>query len=146
MLQALKTTDAAAEVGVELRVPISSTADIVRARRDGRQLAGRAGFADTDIAIIAAAISEIAHNIVDYAQRGEMIMGFVQEREKRGLRIIARDEGPGIEDVAQAMEYGYSTRHGLGAGLPGAKWLMDEFHIASKPGKGTTITMKKWLG
>ena len=59
-------------------------------------------------------------------------------------RLGARDEGPGIRDVAQAMQYGYSTRKGLGVGLPGAKWLMDEFDIASEVGRGTTITMKKW--
>jgi serine/threonine-protein kinase RsbT len=43
------------------------------------------------------------------------------------------------------MQYGYSTGKGLGVGLPGAKWLMDEFAIASKTGKGTTVTMRKWL-
>jgi serine/threonine-protein kinase RsbT len=64
---------------------------------------------------------------------------------RHGIRIIARDEGPGIPDVAQAMQYGYSTRKGLGVGLPGAKWLMDEFDIASQVGKGTTVTMIKWL-
>ena len=64
---------------------------------------------------------------------------------KVGIQIIARDEGPGIRDVAQAMQYGYSTRKGLGVGLPGAKWLMDEFNIQSKAGAGTTITMTKWL-
>jgi serine/threonine-protein kinase RsbT len=63
---------------------------------------------------------------------------------KIGIQIIARDEGPGIRDVAQAMQYGYSTRKGLGVGLPGAKWLMDEFDIVSEVGRGTTITMRKW--
>jgi serine/threonine-protein kinase RsbT len=61
------------------------------------------------------------------------------------MTAVVRDEGPGIPDVAQAMQYGYSTRKGLGVGLPGAKWLMNEFDIDSKVGKGTTITMKKWL-
>jgi len=59
--------------------------------------------------------------------------------------FVARDQGPGIADVAQAMQYGYSSRRGLGVGLPGAKLLMDEFDIVSKVGVGTTITMKKWL-
>ena len=65
--------------------------------------------------------------------------------DKRGLCIVARDEGPGIPDVAQAMQYGYSSRRGLGVGLPGAKLLMDDFDIVSKVGVGTTITMKKWV-
>jgi serine/threonine-protein kinase RsbT len=58
---------------------------------------------------------------------------------------VARDHGPGIANLAQAMQYGYSTRKGLGVGLPGARLLMDEFDIVSKVGEGTTITMKKWL-
>ena len=59
--------------------------------------------------------------------------------------VVARDQGPGIPDVARAMQYGYSTAKGLGVGLPGAKWLMDEFDIESKVGVGTTVTMTKWL-
>jgi serine/threonine-protein kinase RsbT len=74
-----------------------------------------------------------------------MVMARVDEGGRHGIRIIARDEGPGIADVALAMQYGYSSRHALGAGLPGAKWLMDEFNIGSKPGRGTTVVMKKWL-
>jgi serine/threonine-protein kinase RsbT len=67
------------------------------------------------------------------------------QQSRRGIRIIARDEGPGIRDLQMAMQYGYSTRKGLGVGLPGAKWLMDEFDIDTKVGRGTVITMKKWL-
>jgi serine/threonine-protein kinase RsbT len=59
--------------------------------------------------------------------------------------VIAQDEGPGIGDVAQAMQEGYSTGRGLGLGLPGAKRLMDEFQIDSERGQGTTVVMKKWL-
>jgi serine/threonine-protein kinase RsbT len=60
--------------------------------------------------------------------------------------IIAHNEGPGIPDVGQAMQDGYSTGNSLGLGLPGAKRLMDEFEIVSHPGKGTTVTIKKWAG
>ncbi len=64
----------------------------------------------------------------------------------RGYCLVSvRDEGPGIPDIAQAMQYGFSTRRGLGVGLPGAKWLMDDFEIESKVGKGTKVTMRKWL-
>jgi serine/threonine-protein kinase RsbT len=95
--------------------------------------------------LIAAAISEVARNIVDHAKEGQIVMHKINERGDPGIQIIATDEGPGIPDVAQAMQYGYSTRKGLGVGLPGAKWLMDEFDIVSKVGRGTTVTMKKWL-
>jgi serine/threonine-protein kinase RsbT len=127
------------------RVAISSNIDIVTARQQGRKLALDVGFEGAEVTLIAAAISEVARNIVDHAKQGEVILDQLQQGSKRGVQIVARDEGPGIPDVAQAMQYGYSTRKGLGVGLPGAKWLMDEFEIVSQVGKGTTITMRKWL-
>ena len=129
----------------EAQIPISSDFDIVAARQQGRQLALKLGFQGGDVTLIAAAISEMARNIVDHAKKGEMAFERIHNGTKNGLQIIARDAGPGIPDVNQAMQYGYSTRRGLGVGLPGAKWLMDEFDIVSKVGKGTTVTMKKWL-
>jgi serine/threonine-protein kinase RsbT len=131
----------------ESQTVIHSATDIVTARQRGRSLALELGFNGADVTLIAAAISEVARNIVDHAKKGEIVMSSVQHTSnggKKGIQIIARDEGPGIRDVAQAMQYGYSTRKGLGVGLPGAKWLMDEFDIASEIGRGTTITMKKW--
>jgi serine/threonine-protein kinase RsbT len=131
----------------ESQTEINSATDIVTARQRGRTLALELGFNGADVTLIAAAISEVARNIVDHAKCGEVLMSSINSSSnggKTGIQIIARDEGPGIKDVAQAMQYGYSTRKGLGVGLPGAKWLMDEFDIASEIGRGTTITMKKW--
>ena len=130
----------------ETRVPITSEADIVTARQKGRSLAVELGFEGADLTLIAAAISEVSRNIVEYAQRGEIILQLQNHGNRHGLCIVARDEGPGIPDVTQAMQYGYSSRRGLGVGLPGAKLLMDDFDIVSKVGVGTTITMKKWVG
>ena len=119
--------------------------DIVTARQAGRNLAMQLGFEGSDLTLIATAISEVARNIVDHAKRGEIAMAPIHQGTRHGVAIMARDSGPGIRDVKQAMQYGYSTRKGLGVGLPGAKWLMDEFEIDSKVGKGTVVTMRKWL-
>ncbi|PYI87328.1 MAG: ATP-binding protein [Verrucomicrobia bacterium] len=132
-------------MGNEQRVAINSNIDIVTARQEGRKLAIKLGFDGTDVTLVAAAISEVARNIVDHAKEGEITIEEVHHGNKHGIQVIARDAGPGIPNVAEAMQYGYSTRKGLGVGLPGAKWLMDEFDIVSKVGKGTTVTMKKWL-
>lgn len=129
----------------EVRVPISSSADIVMARQKGRALATELGFDGSDLTLIATAISEVARNIITHAKSGEIILMAANHGGKQGVSIIARDEGPGIADVNRAMQYGYSTGKGLGVGLPGAKWLMDEFEIESKVGNGTKVTMKKWL-
>ncbi len=129
----------------ETRVAIGSATDIVTARQKGRALAMTLGFNGSDLTLIATAISEVARNIVQHAKGGEIILTPIQNGTRQGILLVARDEGPGIADVSLALQYGYSTRKGLGVGLPGAKWLMDEFDIDSKVGKGTTVTMKKWL-
>ena len=140
-----KAAKALAEWPEEVRVEIRASMDIVAARRTGRELAMKMGFGESEVTLIAAAISEIGRNIVDYAKEGVMVFERVQHADKGGLLITARDRGPGIPDIDQAMQYGYSSRQGRGVGLPGAKWLMDEFDICSKPGQGTTVTMTKWL-
>jgi len=129
----------------DAQIPIRSAADIVTARQEGRALAMKLGFNGADLTMIATSISEVARNILDHANHGEIVLRPLENSSKRGILIVAKDEGPGIPNVNQAMKYGYSTRKGLGVGLPGAKWLMDEFDIQSDVGKGTTIAMKKWL-
>src|SRR5258708_21647732 len=129
----------------EARVAISSAADIVTARQRGRAMATELGFDGSDLTLIATAISEIARKVVAHAESGEIRLTALNQNGKDGILIVAHDEGPGIADVKRAMQYGYSTANGLGVGLPGAKWLMDEFEIESKVGNGTKVTMKKWL-
>ncbi|MCL5291604.1 MAG: ATP-binding protein [Actinobacteria bacterium] len=128
----------------EMRVPISTDADIITARQKGRALAEWVGFSGSDLTIIASAISELARNIIEYAGHGEIIIRLAERGARRGIVIVARDDGPGIPDVALAMQDGYSTGKGLGLGLPGARRLMDEFEIVSEVGKGTTVTVGKW--
>lgn len=128
----------------ELRVSVRTDADIVIARQKGRVLAEPLGFSSSDLALIATAISEVARNIVVYAGCGEIVLDVVSDGDRKGIVIVARDDGPGIPDIEKAMQDGYSTSNSLGLGLPGARRMMDEFEIVSAVGKGTTITMKKW--
>ncbi|PMS35589.1 serine/threonine-protein kinase RsbT [Trinickia symbiotica] len=129
----------------EVRVPIEREADIVTARQKGRELAAATGFSTTDQTIIALAISEMARNIVSYAKSGEIVLCRLDDGARKGIQIVARDEGPGIPDIELAMRDGYSTGRSLGVGLPGTKRVMDEFELTSALGKGTTIKMKRWL-
>lgn len=132
-------------MSAEVIVGIDNEADIVVARQKGRTLATTLGFRGSDLTVIATAISEVARNIVRYAGRGEIVLRPAQPGPHPGVEIVARDQGPGIADIALAMQDGYSTGKSLGLGLPGAKRLMDEFEIQSEPGKGTHVTMRKWL-
>jgi RNA polymerase sigma factor (sigma-70 family) len=133
-----------AAVAGEIRIPIQSDADVVTARRQGRELAAQAGFSATELTIIATAISEIARNIVMFAERGEVLISLVGENSRQGVTVVARDAGPGISDLKQAVRDGYSGYGGMGLGLPGSRRLMDEFEITSEVDKGTTVTMTKW--
>ncbi len=128
----------------EARVEIGADTDIVVARQHGRAMAEKVGFSGSDLTVIATAVSEIARNILEHAKRGEIILRTIRQAGKGGIAVVARDNGPGIADIALAMQDSYSTGRGLGLGLPGTRRLMDEFEIVSKVGKGTTVTMKKW--
>ena len=130
----------------QVQVRIQNSADIVAARQQGRALASQAGFSHSNLTIIATAISEVARNIVEYAKEGEIIITLISDTTKKGVEIVAADQGPGIADIATVMRDGYSTGKGLGIGRPGARRLMDEFAIASTIGTGTIVTMKKWVG
>jgi serine/threonine-protein kinase RsbT len=125
-------------------ISIASDLDVMRARQKGRELAMTIGITGSDLTLMATAISEISRNIVQYAGQGEMKFRHVARGGKRGLLIVAHDYGPGIADIAQAMQDGFSTSRGMGLGLPGARRLMDDFEITSEIGKGTTISMVKW--
>ncbi|MGH9434664.1 MAG: anti-sigma regulatory factor [Terriglobia bacterium] len=128
-----------------IRVPIASDVDIVKARQLGREAAAQAGFSLTDMSLVATAISELARNILRYAKQGEIILsGQSSSAGAPGIEVVARDDGPGIRNVEQALESGFSTSGGLGLGLPGVRRIMDEFEIRSKPGQGTTVTVRKW--
>jgi serine/threonine-protein kinase RsbT len=126
-------------------VHVSTDVDIVAARESGRRLAAELGFRGVDLVVIATAISEVARNIVSYATQGELEVSPLVNGHRHGIKIVARDDGPGIPNVELAMQDGFSTGAGLGMGLPGCKRLVDEFSVVSKAGAGTTVTMIKWL-
>ena len=128
----------------ETRVPIQSDHDIVTARQRGRTLAQQLGFSNSNLTVIATAISELARNILLYAKKGELTLGIIENNGRQGLSVVARDQGPGIPDINRAMDVGYSTSGSLGLGLPGVRRLMDDFEIVSRVGKGTTVTTAKW--
>lgn len=125
-------------------VNIKKEWDIVGARQVGREIAKKSGFGTVDQARIATAISELARNIYLYAGNGKICFEVIESMNKKGIRMVAIDAGPGIRDISQVMEDGYTTSGGLGAGLPGVRRLMDEFDIKSEEGKGTEIKATKW--
>jgi serine/threonine-protein kinase RsbT len=126
-------------------IPIESDADVVTARQRAREMAGELDLTTTDQTLLATAISEVARNITTYAKRGEVLLSVVRDDGGRqGIQVIARDDGPGIEDVELALRDGYTSGSGLGLGLPGARRLVDDFNIETAPGQGTKVTLVMW--
>jgi serine/threonine-protein kinase RsbT len=124
---------------------IQSDLDIVTARSMAREIAKSQGFGAIDQARIATAVGELARNIFIYAKTGEVTIRGVDRGGQRGIEIVCADHGPGIDNIELAMQDGYSTSGGLGMGIPGARRLMNEFDIQSRPGAGTTVTCRKWI-
>jgi serine/threonine-protein kinase RsbT len=87
---------------------------------------------------------ELARNTVIYGGGGTVLLETLNNERRRGLRLTFSDRGPGIKDIELAMRDGYTTGSGLGLGLGGAKRLVNEFDISSRPGEGTQIKITKW--
>ena len=124
--------------------PLGTEDDVVRARQAVRGWAVEMGFSLVDQTKLVTAASELARNTVVYGGGGTLRMEQLEEGARTGLRLVFEDQGPGIADLARAMQDGYTTGGGLGLGLGGAKRLVNEFAIDSRPGEGTRITVVKW--
>lgn len=125
-------------------VLIQNESDIIAARKVVRLTAIALGFGLTDVTRIVTAASELARNVFRFVGSGLMRWRRLDAGDQVGIELIFEDRGPGIPDIAQAMQEGYTTGRGLGMGLPGAKRLMDEMAIQSTVGQGTTVTIRKW--
>ena len=129
----------------ERRITLFDHSDKERVVITARYLAAEAGFDEINQFLIATAASELATNIVKYAEKGELLLKIVQRDRQLGIQMIARDDGPGIKDIEKAMQDNFSTTKGsLGMGLPSVKRIMDEFKIESQPGCGTIVSALKW--
>ena len=127
-----------------LRLPVHAAADVERARRAARSLATDQGFTRADTERVVLAVSELATNLRRYAEQGEVVLSALAGPGGQGIAVESHDAGPGIADLARALQDGFTTGGGLGGGLPGVRRLMDEFEITTAP-SGTHVLACKWL-
>lgn len=125
-------------------IPVEREIDVVTARLRGSEFAEKLGFLASEVYAVAISVSEVARNIVRYAGHGQIFFKEIHAGNRVGMTIVAEDHGPGIVDVARAMEPGFSTGNSLGLGLNSVERQMDELDIVSTLGEGTTVTMTKW--
>jgi len=128
-----------------MRLEIKSEDDIVTSRSAVKEMARDAGFGIVEQTMIATAVSELTRNIIKYAGEGLLHIQLLNEGGRTGLEFVCEDRGPGIDDIAQMMQPGFSTTNSLGMGLSGAKKLMDEFSVKSEKNKGLRVVARKWL-
>jgi serine/threonine-protein kinase RsbT len=126
------------------KVEIRNEEDVVLARHEIRNLADELGFSIINKTRLATAVSELSRNILVHGQGGHMDFRALREEDRVGIQCIFTDQGPGIENVDQAMQEGFSTARSLGQGLPGTRRLVEDFAISSEPGKGTSVEIRKW--
>ncbi|UPG86416.1 anti-sigma regulatory factor [Luteibacter aegosomatis] len=124
--------------------PVRTEQDVVLARQQVRKLAVACGLRLVDQTKLVTAASELARNTVIYGGGGDMDWETLEDGARKGLRLVFRDEGPGISDMKLAMTDGWTSGGGLGLGLTGARRLVDEFSLESAPGSGTRVTICKW--
>ena len=129
----------------EIQLDVSDSGDHALVVSAARQLAREIGFGETDEFLIATAVSELSTNIVHYAGSGQVTLRAVAAAGRAGIEVVALDAGPGIADVALAMQDHYSTGGTLGLGLPSVRRIMDTLRVESRPGRGTICTARKWL-
>jgi serine/threonine-protein kinase RsbT len=126
-------------------LPIRTGDDVVRVRQQVRVVAAKTGLSLVDQTKVVTAASELARNALVHGGGGLAQVEVVTSAlGKSGIRIGFTDEGPGIADVDLALTDGWSSGAGLGLGLSGARRLVDEFELTSKPGGGTSVVVVKW--
>ena len=123
------------------QVELKQSSDIVAARQACREMARELGFGSADQTRLATAVSELARNVIQYAGEGVCVVTSEPYNETAVICVVVEDHGPGIADVDKALEPGFTTSGGLGAGLPGAKRLVHDFELKSRPGH-TIVQLK----
>ena len=118
--------------------------DVVPFRNRVREYAVKIGMSLVNQTKLITAASELVRNMLKYANGGKVILEIISKSAQTGVRLTFTDEGPGIADIKQAMQDGFTTGRSLGLGLPGAKRLVNDFDIQSTPGAGTTVTIIHW--
>jgi serine/threonine-protein kinase RsbT len=125
-------------------VMIKREQDVILFRNRVKEFATKIKMGVVNQTKLITAASELVRNMLKYAEGGDITIEVVSKGRENGIRLVFRDEGPGIDNVQLAMKDGFSTGKSLGLGLPGAKRLVNDFNIISELNKGTVVTIIKW--
>ena len=107
-------------------------------------MAQEQAFSLVDQTKLVTAASELARNAVVYGGGGTLMWEMLLDGSRRGVRLTFQDQGPGIPNLELALTDGWTSGHGLGLGLSGARRLVHEFELDSAVGVGTRVTVARW--
>lgn len=127
-----------------VQIRVSGESDVARCVLEAGQMATRIGFSENAQIMIVTSVSELSRNIMKYAGTGTILMSPIRKGDQAGMEVVARDHGPGISNIEEAMADHFSSGGTLGLGLPGVRRLMDEFEIESASKLGTQVVCRKW--
>lgn len=127
-----------------VRIELTNDESVILGRQQVRNIAQEMGLSPLDQTRLVTAVSELGRNVIVHGGGGTMTVNRMEEEGRAGIEVIFADRGPGISDVEQAMSAGFSTVGSMGLGLHGAARLVDDFHMDSEVGVGTTVTIRKW--
>jgi serine/threonine-protein kinase RsbT len=136
--------DSRSDTVCEAVLPLRTDEHVVALRRSVREMALAIKLSLVDQTKLVTAASELARNTIKYGGGGEAHVRELDDGLRRGVQLMFADDGPGIADLDLALTDGYTTGGGLGLGLSGARRLVDEFALDSRPGEGTVVSILKW--
>ena len=125
-------------------LPVASQADVAQCVLASRRAARDVGLDATDQSRFASAVSELAQNVIRYAERGQLVIRRLRRVGRSGVEAVVTDAGPGIANLQRALQDHMSSGGGLGLGLPGTQRMMDDFDIETTLGRGTRVTIRLW--
>ena len=129
---------------------VNNDSDVSRVRNEVKKIVRRFGPEDR-IDDVTIALTELCTNLLKYTEGGKVTVqvapnstNFTRgESDPRGLEITVKDSGPGIYDVQQAFEEGFSSSGSRGDGLGKVNEAADEIDVSSGP-EGTKLTFRVW--
>jgi anti-sigma regulatory factor (Ser/Thr protein kinase) len=119
-------------------VPVRDGSQVGEARRAAVRFGAALGFGEADAGRLAIVATEAAGNLARHGGGGDLLLRRIAGAEP-ALELLALDRGPGMADVARALEDGHSTGGTPGTGLGAIQRLSTACELYSSPGTGTAL-------
>ncbi|MBX9258119.1 SpoIIE family protein phosphatase [Desmonostoc muscorum CCALA 125] len=125
-------------------ITITESSQTGEARRVAMALATRLGFQETERGKVGIVVTEVANNLIQHAHSGVVLLRALKHDLALGIEVLSLDKGPGMVDVDECLQDGFSTGGTLGNGMGAIRRLSELFEIYSIPNQGTALLAHLW--